>query len=136
MKKYCISRNNLKNKDREEGAFIGPKEFVLYMMIYMRHIVSPCNKAGISKFHLEFWKFQELQIYLKSYSSFSSFSVILNFFAWETCYIVTPCNIAGISDFRLEFHISLKRYSSFSSYSIILIFFLTRETIHLVLATL
>ena len=39
MKKYCISPNNLKDKDNEESAFIGLKEVVLYMMIYMRHIV-------------------------------------------------------------------------------------------------
>ena len=33
MKKYCISQNNLKDKDKEEDAFIGPKEFVLHMMM-------------------------------------------------------------------------------------------------------
>ena len=44
-----------------------------------RHIVSPCNKARISNFCLEFQKLQKLQISLKCYSSFSSYSIILNF---------------------------------------------------------
>ena len=39
----------------------------------------PCNKTGISNFSLEFQKFQEFQISLKCYSSFSSFLIILNF---------------------------------------------------------
>ena len=33
MKKYYIAQNNLKDKDKEEDAFIGPKEFVLYVMM-------------------------------------------------------------------------------------------------------
>ena len=34
MKKYyyCIFQTSLKDKDKEEDAFIGPKAFVLYMM--------------------------------------------------------------------------------------------------------
>ena len=44
-----------------------------------RHIVPPCNKAGISNFCLEFQKFQKFQISSKRYSSFSSYSIILNF---------------------------------------------------------
>ena len=43
------------------------------------HIVSPCNKARISNFCLEFQKLQKLQISLKCYSSFSSYSIILKF---------------------------------------------------------
>ena len=38
-----------------------------------RHIVPPCNKAGISNFRLEF------HISLKRYSPFSSYLIILNF---------------------------------------------------------
>ena len=64
-----------------------------------RHIVSPCNKAGISNFRLEF------QISLKRYSSFSSYLIILIFFTRETWHIVPPCNKAGISNFCLEFQI-------------------------------
>ena len=41
-----------------------------------RHIVPPCNKAGISNFCLELQKFQ---ISWKRYSSFSSYSIILKF---------------------------------------------------------
>ena len=44
-----------------------------------RHIVSPCNTARISNFCLEFQKLQKLQISLKCYSSFSSYSIILKF---------------------------------------------------------
>ena len=46
-----------------------------------RHIglMPPCNKDGILNFHLEFRKFQEFQISLKHYSSFSYFLIILNF---------------------------------------------------------
>ena len=44
-----------------------------------RHIVPPCNKAGISNFFLEFQKFQKFQISWKRYSSFSSYSIILKF---------------------------------------------------------
>ena len=76
-----------------------------------RHIGPPCNKVGISNFHLEF------QISLKHCSSFSSFLVILNFFfTREAEHIVPPSNIAIISNFRLEFQISLKCCSSFSHF--------------------
>ena len=44
-----------------------------------RHIVPPCNKAGISNFCLEFQKFQKFQISWKRYSSYSSYSIILKF---------------------------------------------------------
>ena len=44
-----------------------------------RHIVPPCNKAGISNFCLEFQKLQKFQISWKRYSSFSSYSIILKF---------------------------------------------------------
>ena len=44
-----------------------------------RHIVPPCNKAGISNFCLEFQKLQKFQISWKHYSSYSSYSIILNF---------------------------------------------------------
>ena len=44
-----------------------------------RHIVSPYNKARISNFCLEFQKLQKFQISSKRYSSFSSYSIILNF---------------------------------------------------------
>ena len=44
-----------------------------------RHIVPPCNKAGISNFCLEFQKLQKFQISWKRYSSYSSHSIILNF---------------------------------------------------------
>ena len=44
-----------------------------------RHIVPPCNKAGISNFCLEFQKLQKFQISWKRYSSYSSYSIILNF---------------------------------------------------------
>ena len=44
-----------------------------------RHIVPPCNKAGISNFCLEFQKLQKFQISWKRYSSYSSYSKILNF---------------------------------------------------------
>ena len=43
------------------------------------HIVSSCNKARISNFRLEFQKLQKLQISLKCYSAFSSYSLILKF---------------------------------------------------------
>ena len=78
-----------------------------------RHIVPPCNKAGISNFHLEF------QSSMESYSSFSSFSIRLTFFTRETRHTEPPCNIAGMSNSHLEFQefqefqISLKCYSSF-----------------------
>ena len=44
-----------------------------------RHIVPPCNKAGISNFCLELQKLQKFQISWKRYSSFSSYSIILKF---------------------------------------------------------
>ena len=44
-----------------------------------RHIVPPCNKAGISNFCLEFQKLQKFQISWKRYSSYSSYSKILIF---------------------------------------------------------
>ena len=44
-----------------------------------RHIVPPCNKAGISNFCLEFQKLQKFEISSKRYSSFSSYSIILKF---------------------------------------------------------
>ena len=44
-----------------------------------RHIVPPCNKAGISNSCLEFQKLQKFQISWKRYSSYSSYSKILNF---------------------------------------------------------
>ena len=44
-----------------------------------RHIVPPCNKVGISNFCLEFQKLQKFQISWKRYSSYSSYSIILNF---------------------------------------------------------
>ena len=44
-----------------------------------RHILPPCNKAGISNFCLEFQKLQKFQISWKRYSSYSSCSIILNF---------------------------------------------------------
>ena len=87
-----------------------------------RHIVSPCNKAGISIFHLEF------QISLERHSSFSSFSIMLIFFTRETRHTEPPCNIAGISNSHLEFQefqefqVSLKCYSSF-----LFIFFLLEK---------
>ena len=92
-----------------------------------RHIVPPCNKAGISNFCLEFQKLQKFQISWKRYSSYSSYSIILNFFAGETRHIVPPCNKAGISNFCLEFQklqkFQSKRHFSFSSYPIILKFY-------------
>ena len=95
-----------------------------------RHIVSPCNKARISNFCLEFQKLQKLQISLKCYSSLFDHSEI---FTGETRHIVPPYNKAGISNFFcLEFQklqklqIFSKRYSSFSSYSIILNFLLEK----------
>ena len=82
-----------------------------------RYVVPPCNKAGISNFHLEF------QISMERYSSFSSFSIMLIFFfTRETRHTEPPCNIAGISNSHLqfqelqEFQISLKCYSSFLFY--------------------
>ena len=68
-----------------------------------RHIVPPCNKAGISNFCLEFQKLQKFQISWKRYSSYSSYSKILNFLLEKTRHIVPPCNKAGISNFCLEF---------------------------------
>ena len=44
-----------------------------------RHIVPPCNKARIPTFCLEFQKLQKFQISWKRYSSYSSYSIILNF---------------------------------------------------------
>ena len=44
-----------------------------------RHIEPPCNKAGLSKFHLEFVEYDEFQISLKCYFSFSRFWIIQNF---------------------------------------------------------
>ena len=44
-----------------------------------RHIVPPYNNAGISNFCLEFQKLQKFQISSERYSSFSSYSIILNF---------------------------------------------------------
>ena len=44
-----------------------------------RHIVPPYNRAGILHFCLEFQKLQKFQISSKHYSSFSFYSIILNF---------------------------------------------------------
>ena len=97
-----------------------------------RHIVPPCNKAGISNFCLEFQKLQKFQISWKRYSSYSSYSIILNFFTGETRHIVPPCNKAGISNFCLEFQklqkfqiaeIPVKTALLISSYSMILKFY-------------
>ena len=41
MKKYCISQNNLKDKDKEEDVFIGPKEFVLYTIKRQADLSAP-----------------------------------------------------------------------------------------------
>ena len=100
-----------------------------------RHIVPPCNKAGISNFCLEF---QKLQKYCRNYR-FLPTLLLLQFlfnhseiFTGETRHIVSPCNKARISNFCLEFQklqkfqISLKCYSSFSSYLIILKFLLEK----------
>ena len=90
-----------------------------------RHIVPPCKKTGFSNFHLEFLKFQEFQIYLKRYSSFSFFFDHSEIVIKETRHIVPPCNIVRIPNVCLdlqEFQMSLKCYSCFSCCSIILIF--------------
>ena len=57
-----------------------------------RHVLPPCNKAGISNFCLEFQKLQKLQISWKRYSSFSSYSIILKFLLEKTRHIVPPYN--------------------------------------------
>ena len=44
-----------------------------------RHIVPPCNKAGISNFCLKFQKLQKFQISWKHYFSYSSYLIILIF---------------------------------------------------------
>ena len=81
-----------------------------------RHIVPPCNKAGISNFCLEFQEFQEFQISLTRYSSFSSYSIILNFFTGETRHVVHASRIfqflLRIQDFfkmLLLLHLDLSR---------------------------
>ena len=51
MKKYCISQSNLKDKDKEEDAFIGLKEFVLYMMMTQTKEINsyPTNENNSTK---------------------------------------------------------------------------------------
>ena len=89
-----------------------------------RHIVSPCNKARISNFCVEFQKLQKLQISLKCYSSFSSYSIILKFLLVKLgiqCHPITKLEfqIFFCLEFQklLKLQIFSKRYSSFSSYS-------------------
>ena len=50
-----------------------------FFTVETRHIVPPCNKAGISNFCLELQKLQKFQISWKRYSSYSSHSIILKF---------------------------------------------------------
>ena len=62
-----------------------------------RHIVPPCNKARISKFHVEFHNiFETLLLYqfLLNYSEI---------FTREMGHIVLPCGVVGISKFCVEF---------------------------------
>ena len=97
------------------------------------HIVSPCNKARISNFCLEFQKFAEITDFFKMLLLLQFLFDPSEIFTGETRHIVPPYNIAGISNFFcLEFQklqklqIFSKRYSSFSSYSIILKFLLEK----------
>ena len=71
-----------------------------------RHIVPPCNKAGISNFCLEF---EKLQKYCRNCNFFQTL-LLLQFlfnhseiFTGETRHIVSPCNKARISNLCLEF---------------------------------
>ena len=68
-----------------------------------RHIVPPCNKAGISNFCLEFQKFVEIPDFLKTLLLLQFLFENSEFFTGETRHIVPPCNKAGISNFYLEF---------------------------------
>ena len=95
--------------------------------------MSPCNKARISNFCLEFKKLQKLQISLKMLLLHQFIFDHSEIFTGETRHIVPPYNKAGSSIFFcLEFQklqklqIFSKRYSSFSSYSIILKFLLEK----------
>ena len=49
MKKYCISQNNLEDKDKEEDAFIGLKEFVLYITMTQKKISYSTNENNSTK---------------------------------------------------------------------------------------
>ena len=54
MKIYCISQNNPKDKDKEEDAFIGLKEFVLYMMMTQTKISYSTNEIILQSLHSTF----------------------------------------------------------------------------------
>ena len=49
IKKYCTSQNNLKDKDKEKDAFIGPKEFILHMMTQTKDISYSTNENNSTK---------------------------------------------------------------------------------------
>ena len=97
-----------------------------------RHIVPPCNKAGISKFLLRIPEIAEIPDFLKTLLLLQFLFENSEFFTGETRHIVPPCNKAGISNFCLEFQklqkfqiaeIPVKTALLISSYSIILKFY-------------
>ena len=97
-----------------------------------RHIVPPCNNAGISNFCLEFQIIAEIPDFLKMLLLLQFLFDNSEIFTGETRHIVPPCNKAGISNFCLEFQklqkfqipeISVKTALLISSYSIILKFY-------------
>ena len=74
-----------------------------------RHIVPPCNKAGISNFYLEFQKFVEIPDFLKTLLLLQFLFDHSEIYTAETRHIVPPCNKTGISNCCLEFQ-KLQKY--------------------------
>ena len=68
-----------------------------------RHIVPPCNKAGISNFCLEFQEIAEILNFFKTLLLLQFLFDHSEIFTGETRYIVPCYNKARISYFCLEF---------------------------------
>ena len=68
-----------------------------------RHIVPPCNKAGISNFCLEFQKLRKFPDFFKTLLLLQFLFDHSEIYTGETRHIVPPYNKAGISNFYLEF---------------------------------
>ena len=49
MKKHCIPQNNLMDKDKEKDVCIGPKEFVLHVMMAQTKDKLSTNKNNSTK---------------------------------------------------------------------------------------
>ena len=112
------------------GAFASDRYYsfssywiILYFSVReTRHIVPPCNKAGICKVRLEF---QEFQILLKCCTLSSVFSSADDVSSAELMVLL----ICSSSVVVRPSTFALNHYSSYSSYSIILNFLLEKLAI-------